>query len=525
VTDDLSKQQKPHYKVGASLGDKLHQDRPANATDAKQSDQTPPPAVPNTETQRAPKNHGRAWGPRFLVRLLQRLTGRLDSATHGLVPYMDGNDTTTPDGMAAPLIMRGMLLMFLLFVVIGGWAAFVPMDTGAIAHGQIVVDSNRREVQHLEGGIIEKILVREGDRVEKGEVLVQMDATTAKARNEQLRGQWVNAKATEARLLAERDGLDTVNFPPELLAMEQSDPSVAKGLDAQRRLFDTRRDNKTGEKGLLNQKIRQSEEEIIGLQRQISSANRQISLLNDEISVVERLVKQGNAVRPRLLALQRQAAQIDGQRGQSRAMISRAEQAINEAKIAIANQETEFLNRVVAELKETQQEIGSLNEQMRASADIVRRIQVLAPISGQITGLQVFTETGVVQPGQVLMAIVPLDEALVVEARINPNDIDIVRPGLLSHVRITVVDTRRIKPLKGEVMVVSADRFTDQQTGESYYQARIHIPAAELQEKLGDFTLTAGMPAEVLIVTGQRTMLSYITRPIRDSFGRAFRQE
>ena len=512
----MTEEQKPQYQVGAPLSETLH--KPHSETDA------PLRADADAFMEHTPSSE-RAWGPRYLVRLLRRMTGRVDNATHSLIPYGNGADDSTPDAMAAPLIMRGLLLMFLLFGVIGGWASFVPMDTGAVAPGPVVVDSNSREVQHLEGGIIERILVREGDRVQKGDVLVKMDATTAEARNEQLRNQWLNAKATEARLLAERDELITITFPEELLELEGKDEKITKSLDAQRRLFNTRRDNMQGELDVLNQKVRQSEEEIVGLKRQISSASRQISLLNDEISVVDALVKKGNATRPRLLALQRQSAQIEGQRGQSQALVSRAEQTINEARIAMLNRGTEFLNSVVAELKETQQEIGTLAEQMRASADIVRRIEVTAPISGQVTGLQVFTETGVIQPGQVLMAIVPLDEALVVEARINPNDIDIVRPGLESHVRITVVDTRQIKPLKGEVVVVSADRFDDQQTGEAYYQARINIPAEEIQDKLGDFELTAGMPTEVLIVTGSRTMLSYLTRPIRDSFGRAFRQE
>ena len=504
------------YKVGAPISE-------------ARMGETPPPVTgdaPSTTNSfmDLPTSGERSWGPRFLVRMLRRWRDRVDGATEGLIPYASGDDVS-PDSMARPLILRGLLLMFLLFGVIGGWAAFWPLDTGAVAPGRIVVDSNSREVQHLEGGIIERILVREGDRVEKGDVLVRMDATTAEARNEQLRNQWINAKASESRLLAERDELDSITFPEALTKAEGEDEKVAKILDAQRRLFDTRSENKEGELKVLNQKIRQSEEEIVGLRRQIRSASRQISLLNDEIEVVDRLVKQGNATRPRLLALQRQAADIDGERGQSQALVSRAEQTINEAKISKLNLGTEFLNKVVAELKETQQEIGTLEEQMRASEDIVRRIEVTAPISGQVTGLQVFTETGVIQPGQVLMSIVPLDEALVVESRVTPNDIDIVRPGLQAYVRITVVDFRQLKPVKGEVTVVSADRFDDEKTGEAYYKARIIIPAEEIQEKLGDFTLTAGMPTEVLIVTGNRTMLSYLTRPIRDSFGRAFRQE
>jgi len=523
---------KPSFVVGAPLGQKrfLPPKPPTPPTGGE-----PPPPPPRATKPERPKKEPRAPKvktaraetaalPRMSVRHLRSLTGLTDRLADIVLPY-DSESTKTPDAMARPLLAMGSWIMIILFGFIGGWAAFVPLDTGAVAPGKVVVDSNSKVIQHLEGGIIKEILVKEGQRVKAGDVLVRLDSTNAEARNEQLRGQWLTAKATEARLLAERDAAANVEFPEEITTLEATDEKIAKGLDAQRRLFKTRRENMQGEESVMRQKIRQSDEEINGLRQQVSSAAQQIALLDEEISVVQQLLSKGNAVKPRLLALQRQAAELQGRRGQAQAMISRANQTISEAKIAIVNQHTEFLNSVVNELKDTQLQLSNLDEQMRSSADIVRRIEITAPIAGQVNGLKIFTIGGVIQPGDTLMSIVPIGEKLVVDARIAPTDIDIVRSGLQANVKISVVDSRRLRPLSGEVVTVSADRFEDQQRGESFYIARVEIPQKELEAKLQGFELTAGMPAEVLIVTGERTMLSYLTRPIRESFGRAFRQE
>jgi epimerase transport system membrane fusion protein len=513
---------KPSFIVGAPL----HAKRGVGAPATPPSPASPPPTPPKppkAKPEKKPRQKSASM-PRFGVRNLRSLSALNDKLANFILPFTS-EDTRTPDSMARPMILMGSWLMIILFGFIGAWAAFVPLDTGAVAIGKVVVDSNSKVIQHLEGGIIKEILVKEGQRVKAGDVLVRLDSTNAEARNEQLRGQWLTAKATEARLLAERDALDSVTFPEEITKLESTDDKIAKGLDAQRRLFVTRRENMQGEEDVMRQKMRQSEEEINGLREQISSASQQISLLNEEIAVVKQLLEKGNAVKPRLLALQRQAAELQGRRGQAQSMISRANQTISEAKIAIVNQRTEFLNSVVNELKDTQLQLSNLDEQMRSSADIVRRIEITAPIAGQVTGLKIFTIGGVIQPGDTLMSIVPIGEKLVVDAHISPTDIDIVRAGLQASVKISVVDSRRMRPLLGKVVTVSADRFDNPQMGESFYVARVEIPPEELASKLDGFELTAGMPAEVLIVTGERTMLSYLTRPIRESFGRAFRQE
>ena len=274
----------------------------------------------------------------------------------------------------------------------------------------------------------------------------------------------------------------------------------------------------------MNQKIAQSGDEIRGYREQVSAANSQIGLLGEEITVVQGLLAKGNALKPRLLALQRTQADMMGQRGQAQAMISRANQTINEAKIAILNQKNDYLNKANTELKDVQTQLSDLSEQGIAAGDVVRRIELKAPLAGTVTGLAVHTVGGVVQPGQVLMTLVPSDDKLVVEALINPTDIDVVQAGLKAQVRLTAFHIRSLRPVDGTVVNVSADRFDNERTGEAYFTARVEIPQSELKD-LGDIKLTPGMPAEVLIVTGSRTMLSYLVRPIRESFGHAFHEQ
>ena len=460
---------------------------------------------------------------RATVTRLTNITETVDRWVDRILPF-EADPKASPEQRARPSILVGLGIMFMLFVFVGSWMAFWPLATGAISPGKIVSDSSRKEIQHLEGGIVKEVLVREGDLVKADQVLVRLDNTTAQARSDLLRGQYITELANEARLTAERDGADAPAFPEELLSQEANDTKVRETLDTQRRLFATRREAVEGEVNVLNQKIAQSDEEINGLKEQISSANRQISLLDEEIKTVSGLLSAGNATKPRLLALKRAQAELVGTRGQSQAMIARAEQTINEAKIGILNRRTDFLNKVVAELKETQVRLSDLSEQMRASSDVVRRIEIKAPIAGSVTGLKVHTVGGVVRPGDTIMTLVPKDDKLIVESRVAPIDIDWVHEGLDARVRLTAFKQRNTPPVMGKVVTISADRFDDPRTGEGYFIARIEIPPSELK-KLGKLEISAGMPAEALIITGRRTMLSYLVSPIRDSFSRAFREQ
>lgn len=460
---------------------------------------------------------------RQTVTHLQHATTMVDRLAERIIPF-DPSNSATPEQRARPTILIGVALLVFLFGIMGLWAALYPLQSGAIAPGRVAIESNRKTIQHLEGGIVKEILVKEGDVVQEGQVMVRLDNTNASARSEMIRGQYLTARAAEARLLAEQDGKETVTFPEELTSKDATDPKVHEVLETQRRLFDTRRDALNGQISVLNQKIAQSQQEIRGLQEQVTAANSQIALLKEEIDVVRGLLAKGNALKPRLLALERSQADMLGQRGQAQAMISRANQTINEAKISMINQKTEYLNQAVSELKQVQTDLSNLTEQGRSATDVASRIEVKAPITGTVTGLMVHTIGGVVQPGETLMTLVPSNDKLIVEAHINPTDIDVVHTGLKARVRLTAFHMRYLRPVEGTVTTVSADRFDNEKTGEGYYLARIEIPPEELKD-IGNVKLTPGMPAETLIVTGRRTMLSYLVRPIRDSFGHAFHEQ
>lgn len=454
---------------------------------------------------------------------IEQISQQCDLLSERVAPRIkDGN--ITPEGMARGPILFGVSLIFIMLGIFGLWSAVAPIDSAAIAAGRVILDSNKKTIDHLEGGIVDEILVHEGMVVKAGDVLIRMDDTAPRARLDLYKGQHVAALATEARLLAERDNKDEVEFPKELLTEKDNDPDVAANVDSQRRLFDARREAVNGKIDVLNQKIHQTEEEINGLGEQIKSADQQMSLLKEEIGDVRHLFKQGNASKQRLLALERTFADIQGEKGERQAMISRAHQTINEAKIEMYNIKTEFLNEVVAELKETQGQLSDLEEQLRAAEDVVRRIEIRAPIGGEVTSLNIHTIGGVVAPGQPIMDIVPSEDKLIVEARIQPQDIDVVRKGLKARVRLTAYKTRNVPPVEGEVVTVSADRIDDERTGESYFNARVAISEEQL-EKLEGVELSPGMPAEVLIVTGSRTLVAYLMSPIRDSFNRAFREQ
>jgi len=450
---------------------------------------------------------------------------KIDSLVTFMSPATKGSDES-PDGIAHGPIKFGLWAFFWIFIVFGLWSAIAPIDSAAVATGEVIFDANKKTVQHLEGGIVKEILVGEGTFVKKGDTLIRLDETAAEARLDLLQGQIIAARTTEARLLAERDKKEKVTFPKDLLESEKTFKIVAENLDSQRRLFDSRRRNVEGQRKILGQKMRQYEQEIAGLNAQIRSANSQINFLGQEISVVRKLLAQGNASRPRLLALERQAADLRGNRGEAQANISRAKQSIYESEIAINNLTNEFENEVNTELKETQAELADLNERIRASSDTAERIVISAPVTGTVTGLRAHTIGGVINPGDAIMDIIPTnEEELVIEARVNPQDIDVVHKDLTARVRLSAYKARSVQMLEGTVRTVSADRFVDERTGEPYYSARIYIPSTEFEGLDEDIKLYPGMPAEVLIVTGSRTFLNYMLSPISESFNKAFREQ
>lgn len=451
----------------------------------------------------------------------KKAVGMVDKAIGML---SDQQNSDSPDKLAGRAISFGLWTMGIFFAVFIIWGALAPLSSAAVAPGRVILEGNKKTINHFEGGVVEQVLVREGSTVAKDEVLVIMDATNAEAREELLRGQYVAAQAARARLVAERDGAEKIRFPQELLELRDTDEKVAAQLDNQERLFASRRDAQNGQEGVLEQRIKQFQEEISGLRVQISSANEQINLLSEEIETVRMLVEKGLSNKPRLLALERNAASLRGQRGDHQARIARAEQSISETKIQMMNVKTEFTNQVVEELKQTEVQLSTLKEQLRAASNVMGRIEITSPIDGVITDMEVLTPGSSIAPNQRLMDIIPLNDNLIVETKVSPQDIDVVHMGLEAQVRLTAYKVRNVPPLSGKVVNVSADRFDDPRTGQSYFKARIEISAEELASR-DNVALLPGMPADALILTGKRSFLTYLFSPITDSFHKAFREE
>jgi len=426
-------------------------------------------------------------------------------------------------GLHFPIVI-GCIIIALFFGALGGWAALAPLESAAIAPGEVAIDTKRKTIQHLEGGIIGEILVRDGDIVVAGQVLIRLEEIQSRAELGLLQGRHITASAVETRLIAERDGRKDIAFP-EWLLDRLVEPEVIKTVSGQDNIFNSRRESLNHQTLILRQRIAQFEEEITGLEGQIAAENVQLKLIAEESEDVRRLVELGLARRPRLLSLEREAAALEGQRSQNLAGIARTRQSISEARLRISELQTAMINEVVQQLSKTQVELFDLADRIRASEYKLARMEIRAPIEGTIVNLQVHTLGGVIAPGAPLLDIVPSDDSLVIEARVDPGDIDVVRTGLEAHVRISAFSQRNMTPIPGVVTYVSADRLNDERTGVGYYVARIMLEEKDIFEALQGAKLQPGMQAEVIIATGTRTALDAIISPIAGSFNRAFREE
>ena len=431
---------------------------------------------------------------------------------------------TMPDKPAIDATVKvGLGILSLFFGGLVLWGLLAPLSSAAVAPGVVIVDSNRKTVQHLEGGIIRAIQVDNGDTVRAGQVLVRLDDAQAAAGFNQIRGRLDALEALEARLVAERDGLGGIAFPEHLLA-RRGDPQVAEILSGQQTIFEQRRRTLAGQTDILNQRVVQLEKEIDSRRAQIAAAKRQSLLISEEIAGVNDLVEKGLERRSRLLALQRQQASLEGQRGEQLGLVARAEQQIGEAELQIISQKNAQMNAVVGELRDIQTQLGDMAERAAAARDVLERREIVSPINGTVVDMKFFTAGGVIGPGEPIMDIVPENDELVIEAQVQPIDIDVVQTGLKAQVTLTAFKQRTTPTLDGRVSYVSADSLTDPRTGLPYFSTRIEIPADEM-ERLGGLELNPGMPAQVMIVTGERTAFQYLFDPLRESMQRAFREE
>ncbi len=419
----------------------------------------------------------------------------------------------------------GRLMAFggmLIAVFIGGfalWAALAPLESAAIAAGVVGVSGERKTVQHLEGGIVAAIPVSEGDQVAAGDMVLLLDDTNPRTSLSLLEMQYHSALALEARLQAERDGLAAIRWPETLLAGTAWEEVLA----TQERIFEARRGSLANETAIYKQRIGQLRRQAEGLEDHIESQDRQLALLAEEEEAARTLFEEGYERKPRLLAVQRRLAEVAGERARNAAEIARIDERIGETRLMMAQSGTERHTEVTTQLREVETRLSDVRERLIAARDVLARTRVVAPVSGTIMGLQVFTVGGVIAPGQELMDIVPEDDSLVVEARVAPTDIDSVAIGLPAQVRLTAFSLLTTPPLDGKVIRISADRFTDRESGASWYEARVALDPG--QPELADLELLPGMPAEVMILTGASSPIEYLLKPILASFRRALREQ
>ena len=402
------------------------------------------------------------------------------------------------------------------------WSLLAPIESAVVSPGVVSVASYRKTIQHLEGGIVSEILVKDGDRVEHGELLIQLSNVQPAAEARQLKGQYAEAQAIVARLLAERDDRPMIAFPDDLIALADEDISVRSTLKGQEGVFTSRRKNLDDRLSVLDQQIEQTRAQIAGLEGQIVATETQLELAREEQREIRVLYEQNLIPKPRMLELQGRAAALEGTMSELRSSIAREQKSILETKVQMGELKTQTNAEVTEALRAERARVNELAQQVVAAEDILKRTQIRSPIDGVVVNLQVHTQDGVIAAGQPLLEVVPSSDELVVEALIDPEDIDEVRTGLPAHVQLTSINRRRRTPMNGEVSDVSADRLTDEQTGKAYYRARIQLDAEALAT-MGD-TLLAGMGADVFIRTGARTPFEYLLEPITRSLQLGLRE-
>jgi HlyD family secretion protein len=414
----------------------------------------------------------------------------------------------------------GVRVLLVAFGVGGGWATLVPLSGAVVVPGTLVAESNVKKVQHQNGGIVAKILVHDGMHVKDGDLLVRLDETQARANLEVIAKQLDETRVRIARLVAERDGLDDVKLPRELAA-HTGDKDVQLLFTSEKSLFKARGSARTNQKQLLRSRIEQLKQEIEGFTAQIKSKAAQRDLITGELQGVQSLYEKHLVPLTRLTSLQRDAANLDGEQGQLQSSIAETQGKISEAELQIIQVDQQFRSDVVKDLREAEDKEAELTQKKVAAQDVLNRIDIRAPTSGVVHDLLEHTIGGVIAPGETLMQIVPDTDDLQIEAKLQINDIDQVHVGQRTNVRFATFNQRTTPSLNGFVSYVSADSTQDKQSNASFYTVRVTLPEPEVR-RLGGLQLMSGMPAQVFLETGSRTMFSYLTKPIAEQMHRAF---
>lgn len=415
----------------------------------------------------------------------------------------------------------GFGIIFVVFGLFGGWAAFAPLDSAANAPGVVTVQTYRKTIQHLEGGIVKELLVHDGDTVKKDDPLIVLDDSQVRAEYEMNRSQLVAAKATEARLRAERDGLTSIDFGDAL------EPNTPRGKEAQAsetQIFNARRNSRLGEISVLQERVGQLNEQIRGLGSMISTKNNLGKSYAGEIGELRDLLSQGFVDKQRMLEQERKLDGLKSEIADHNSTITKTRLQINETQLQIVQLTKDFNSDVVKQLADTQTKVYDLQERTAAYKDRLSRIVIRAPEDGMVIGMTVHTVGGIVRAATPLLDIVPSVSDLIVEVHVQPVDIDRIAIGKTAKIRFSAFNSATTPEIEGVVTQISADRLTDERTGMPYYLARLEV-SADGQRRLGDRKLVPGMPADALISTGERTMLQYIMQPARNAISESMIEE
>ncbi|MES2018332.1 MAG: HlyD family type I secretion periplasmic adaptor subunit [Pseudomonadota bacterium] len=432
-----------------------------------------------------------------------------DVITHDVSPLTVNTDPGAYVKLGWIIVLGG-VLGFLL------WASLAPLDKGVPLSGSVAMESNRKAIQHLGGGTIDAILVKEGDSVKAGQVLVRMNSVSADAQADMTRVQYFSARAVEARLLAERDGKDGLAFPAALESA-RSDARVAQNMALQAQLFGSRRAALQSELGALDQNIAGVKLQAAGITASRDGKRLQLAILDEQLASLRDLSRDGYVPRSRLLDLERSQAQTAGALAEDEGNIGRAQRQVAELGLRRSQRVQEFQRDVRNQLSDVQKEAGSLGSRMKAEDYTVQNVDLKAPVDGVVMGVNVFTRGGVVAPGFKLMDVVPTGDALVVEGHLPVNLVDRVHPGLPVQLIFAAFNASKTPQIAGQITTVSADRLVDDKTGAPYYRVSARVtPAGQKMIAQHKLEVRPGMPVELFVKTGERTMMSYLLKPVFD---------
>ncbi|WP_036054794.1 HlyD family type I secretion periplasmic adaptor subunit [Bradyrhizobium sp. URHD0069] len=431
-------------------------------------------------------------------------------------------NSTSPTRAQRRTAIAGYTIIILTFGVMGGWAAVAPLNRGVVAQGVVMVEDNRKVVQHLEGGIVNEILVREGQAVTEGQVLLRLSPVQAGSNLETVRSQLDSELALEASLTAELAGRDDVEFPEELLARQASSPNVTRMITDQKVQFDERKRSRNTQVTLIEAKVQQLQTETEGIAVEKSSTEKQIEFLEEELTGLRYLKEKNLIPVTRVLAMERERTRLQGVVGRAVADTAKAANGMNEARLQIMQLNQKFQEEVSAQLLDTRRKINMAKEKLLVAGDLMTRLEIKAPRSGAVQGSKVFTVGQVVRAGDSLMEIVPSGQTLVVHAQLPVNSIEHLSVGQIAEIRFPAIHSRRMQMMSGKLASISHDRLVDEATKQPYFLGLINLSEATIDERARE-KLVAGMQADVVIATGERTALEYMISPLADALHSSFK--